>query len=229
MRMKAKQKIKITIDILMTFALMFLMGYQFFEDILHEWAGATMLVLFIAHHILNLNWHKNLFKGKYTPYRFFMLCVDMLVLVAMLMQIYSGIVMSRHVFAFLDIDGGMALARRLHILGAYWGFSLMSLHIGFHWSMFGGMLKKAIHLIKPNKVRSIVSVIIGFVLSAYGLYASSSRGIFDNMMLKNEFIFMDFSESKLLFYIDYIAIMIFFAAIGYYAAKLLKLWGKKKP
>lgn len=43
------------------------------------------------------------------------LCVDILVLLAMLALMYSGIVMSRHVFAFLPIESGMALARKLHI------------------------------------------------------------------------------------------------------------------
>ena len=52
------------------------------------------------------------------------LCVDILVLLAMLALMYSGIVMSRHVFAFLPIESGIALARKLHILGAYWGLFL---------------------------------------------------------------------------------------------------------
>ena len=53
--MKPKAAVKIAVDILMTLALLFLMGYQFWEDEAHEWAGAGMLVLFILHHILNAN------------------------------------------------------------------------------------------------------------------------------------------------------------------------------
>ena len=45
---------------------------------------------------------------------------------------------------FLRIEGGMMLARRLHILGAYWGFALMSFHLGLHWSMLMGMAKKTV-------------------------------------------------------------------------------------
>lgn len=36
----------------------------------------------------------------------------------------------------------MSFARRLHILGAYWGFLLMSRHLGLHWNMIIGMLRK---------------------------------------------------------------------------------------
>lgn len=82
--MKPKMIIKLCADILMTVALLFLMGYQFWGAVAHEWIGAGMFVLFILHHILNLNWHKRIFKGKYMAMRTVTLCVDILVLLAML-------------------------------------------------------------------------------------------------------------------------------------------------
>ena len=130
--MKPKAVIKLAVDVFMTLALLFLMGYQFWGEAPHEWVGAGMFLLFVAHHLLNGRWHKTLFKGKYSALRTVTLCVDLLLLLAMLAQMYSGIVMSRYVFAFLPGTGGMSLARRLHILGAYWGFLLMSVHLGLH-------------------------------------------------------------------------------------------------
>ena len=79
--MKPKIIIKLCADILMTVALLILMGYQFWGEVAHEWIGAGMFVL--LHHILNLNWHKRIFKGKYTAMRIVTLCVDILVLLAM--------------------------------------------------------------------------------------------------------------------------------------------------
>ena len=122
--MKPKTVIKLSVDILMMLALFFLMGYHFWGEALHEWVGAGMLLLFIAHHILNGYWYKTLFKGKYNAMRILTLCIDIFVLVSMLAQMYSGIVMSRYVFDFLPRVGGMSLARRLHILSAFWGFPL---------------------------------------------------------------------------------------------------------
>lgn len=40
--MKAKRIIKRTVDVLMTAALLFLMGYPFWGEQFHEWAGAGM-------------------------------------------------------------------------------------------------------------------------------------------------------------------------------------------
>lgn len=51
--MKPKAVFKILVDVLMTLALLFLMGYQFWGDVAHEWVGAGMFLLFIVHHILN--------------------------------------------------------------------------------------------------------------------------------------------------------------------------------
>ena len=82
--MKPKAKCKIAIDVLMALGLLFLMGYQFWGDVAHEWAGAGMFALFIAHHILNADWYKNLFRGRRSPARIFQILVDLLVFLAMI-------------------------------------------------------------------------------------------------------------------------------------------------
>ena len=46
------------VDLLMTVVLVLLMAYFLTEQEIHEWLGAGMLVLFIAHHILNRKWLK---------------------------------------------------------------------------------------------------------------------------------------------------------------------------
>ncbi len=129
--MKTKLKIKCGIDILMTFALLFLMGYQFWGEQAHEWVGAGMFILFILHHVLNRQWYKALFHGRYTPVRVYQTIVNV-----------------------LPISGGMVLARRLHILGSYWGFLLMSVHLGLHWNMFISMAKKWLKVKRISKLRS---------------------------------------------------------------------------
>ena len=92
----------------MTFGLLFLMGYQFWGHEAHEWVGAGMFILFIAHHILNKSWYRNLLKGKYHAARIFQIIIDLMVLAAMLCLMISGIILSNHVFSFLPIQGGMS-------------------------------------------------------------------------------------------------------------------------
>lgn len=200
--MKPKTAVKLAVDLLMTVLLFLLMGYQFWGEAAHEWIGAGMIILFIAHHLLNRNWHKNIFKGKYTALRTVTLCVDVLILISMLAQMYSGIVMSRYVFSFLPIETGMSLARRLHILGAFWGFLLMSLHLGLHWNMVLGMVRRAAGPVSSPALRGTLRI-GGAAVAVYGLYALVKNQIPSYLLLQSSFVFFDFERPLPLFFTEY--------------------------
>ena len=221
-----KGKIKMAVDVLMTAALLFLMGYQFWGGTAHEWVGAGMFVLFLAHHILNGSWHKNLFRGKYPPMRIFLTVIDVLMLFSMIAQMYSGIVLSRHVFAFLPIESGLAFARRLHILGSYWGFLLMSLHLGLHWNVVLGAVNRKF----PAVFHSFRYLCIapGLAVALYGAWVFVKRDFTTYMFLQSEFVFMDYEETKILFYWDYLSLMGTCVFISHYAGKFLRSLKKKE-
>lgn len=226
--MKPKAAIKIMIDVLMTLMLLFLMGYPLWQEEAHEWAGALMMILFIAHHLLNRHWYLNLFKGSFTPMRIFQIGVNMLLLIAMLFQMYSGITMSRYVFAFLPIQGGMALARRLHILGAYWGLILMSIHLGLHWNMVLGMVKRKIGQTNPSKFVRTSLFILSILIAAYGAFVFIDRDFLTYMFLRSEFVFLDYGEPLWLFYLDYVSLMGLWIFLSHYLLKWLKRKGEKE-
>ena len=183
--------------------------------------------LFITHHVLNVYWHKSLFKGIYSALRILILGIDCLMLIAMFAQMYSGIVMSRYVFDFLPFGGGMAVARPLHILSSYWGFLFMSLHLGLHWGSILGIVRNAAKIKSSSKVRSIIAFIIGLLISCYGVMAFISREFPTYLFLKSEFVFLDYSEPKILFYIDYLALMGLCIFISHYSTKLIRKLRKK--
>lgn len=226
--MKPKADFKIVVDTLMTLDLLFLMGYQFWGDVVHEWVGAGMFLLFILHHILNGDWYKSLFKGRYTPSRIFQLIVDLLVFLAMIGLMVSGIMLSNHVFSFLNIHGGMSFARLLHMAASHWGFVLMALHLGLHWGMFLGLTKKALHLKQPSRVREILLPILGAGIAIYGLIVFIQRDLLTYMLLQTQFVFLDFGESIPLFYLDYFAMMGTFIFLAYYVSVLLRKCSGKR-
>lgn len=205
--MTHETKIKMGIDLLMTALLLCLMAYQVIGQKLHEWFGAGMLILFIVHNILNIRWYGNLFKGKYKLLRIVQTIVNVSVLISMLCLGYSGIVMSRYVFAALPIHGPMATARSMHMAASYWGFVLMSIHLGMHWGMIVGMFRR---LLKGRKLPN-VSVwglrLASIVIAGYGLVCFIQKDIASYMFLKNQFVFFDFEQSALSVFIEYIAMM----------------------
>lgn len=214
-----KPKIKMGIDFLMTVLLLCLMAYQITGQELHEWFGAGMLILFIAHNILNIRWYGNLLKGTYKLLRIVQTIVNFSVLISMLCLGYSGTVMSRHVFAALSIHGPMATARSMHMAAAYWGFVLMSIHLGMHWGMIVGMFGR---LLKGRKLPN-VSVwglrLAAIVIAGYGLVCFIQKDIASYMFLKNQFVFFDFEQSALSVFIEYIAMMGFWIFVSFYMVR----------
>lgn len=217
--MKPKIVVKIWIDVLLILTLFLLMGFQFWGDEVHEWIGVGIFALFFLHQMLNRNWYKNLHKGKYTFFRICGSMINMLLFVMILLLAYSSVVMSRYVFDFLEPGGSMSLARRLHILASYWGFILMSAHLGLHWSMVIWMAKKRIQFPICTKVSSV----IGLFIASYGAFVFIKRDFLTYMFLKSEFVFMDYSEPKILFYLDHLALMGSFIFVFHYAGKIMRV------
>lgn len=219
--MTTKQKGKIVVDMAMTVLLFLLMAYQITGQFAHEWLGAGMFVLFLLHHVLNATWLKNLTHGRHTPVRALMTALDLLLFAAMLWLMVSGIILSRYVFSFLPISGGIAFARLLHLSASYWSFVLMSLHIGLHWGMVCGMIGRAAHrtLSRPQRVLLRGGAI---ALAAYGVCAFLRHDIASYLFLRAEFVFFNYDQPIPSFFFDYLAMMGLFVLLSYYAAKWLQ-------
>lgn len=221
--MKPKAKLKIAVDVLMTAVLLFLMGYQFWGDFAHEWAGAGMFLLFLFHHVLNGNWYRAILRGRYAPARVLRLLLDLLLFLAMLGLMVSGILLSNHVFAFLPLHGGLFFARLLHMAAAYWGFVLMALHLGLHWEMVLEIGRRSMGL-RPSRTRQVLLPVLGTCLAAYGLAAFFRRDLLLYMLVRTQFVFLDFNEPLPLFYLDYLAMLGTFILIAYYLSQFLRTW-----
>lgn len=205
---------------MMTVVLLLLMAYQITGEVLHEWLGAGMLVLFLIHNILNIRWYKNLYKGRYKPLRILQTVVNLSVLIAILLLAYSGIVMSRHVFSFLPINSGMALARVMHLAGSYWGFVLMSIHLGLHWKMVVSLFSR----FSERKRKGVIWVLrsLAFFIAGYGVLCFYRLNILSYMFLKVEFAFLDYGKSASAVFSEYIAMMGSWVFITYYGVKMLE-------
>lgn len=203
----------------MTVLLLCLMSYQITGQKLHEWFGAGMLILFITHNLLNIKWYSNLFKGKYRLLRIMQTIVNFSVLISMLCLGFSGIVMSRHVFATLPINGPMATARSMHMAASYWGFVLMSIHLGMHWGMIMGIFGR---LLKGKKLSNIFVWglrLATIVIAGYGFICFIQKDIPSYMFLKNQFVFFDFEQTALSVFAEYISMMVFWIFAGFFITK----------
>lgn len=98
--------------------------------------GIALFVLFMIHHLLNLQWLRSVGKGRYPLARILQSALVLLLFLSMIAQVVSGIAMSRHALPFLNIPLSTSTARLIHLSCGYWSFLLISLHLGLHWNIF---------------------------------------------------------------------------------------------
>lgn len=223
--MKPTGKAKRALDAAMTAILLLLMAFGLVGEAAHEWLGVGLLVLLVLHHVLNRKWLCAIAKGRYTPLRVAQSALALGVLVCTLGSMGSGVMLSRHVFAFLPKRGGSALFARLHLLFAYWGFVFMGLHLGLHWS---AILAAAQKRCKPSKPRALVLRLAAYLFAAYGCVCFWRRDVGLYLLQKSHFVFYDFSEPVYGFLFDYLAIFSLFVLLGFCAAKALRKLGQKR-
>lgn len=218
--MNFKTKLKIIIDITMTAILLLLMSYSQVGEVTHEWLGIGIFTCFVLHHILNKKWTVGVLKGKYTPLRVWQTALVILVFISMLGSMFSGIIISEHIFSFIRIRGLSSLARTIHLLSAYWGLIFISLHLGFHWSMMLGMANKASQGALTSNKRILKAM--GVFIAAYGIFTFIKRDILNYLILKNHFAIFNFEEPVIFFLLDYVAVMGLFVWIAHYITEFIK-------
>ncbi len=195
----------------MAVVLLFLMAWALIGEATHEVLGCAMFELMLVHVTLNWSWYRNLLKGRWSSGRILQTAVDFLVLACMLASMASGILLSRYVFARLEITGDLAIVRLMHLIASYWGFCLMSIHLGMHWNVITFM-------IRDRRIRFVMNA-VGICAAAYGLIAFVARGIGGYLLLLTQFVFFDFEEPLPLFMTDYVAIMALCVFIGVLLSK----------
>ena len=201
------KKRKIALDVVLTLLLGTQMAYSLISEVSHEITGLCMIALLALHHVLNGGFHRRLFKGKYTPYRIALTAIDAAMLVIFLLQGASGLMMAKHIRLFNV--AGANWARMVHLLGAYWGFSLCGVHAGLHMT---ALVRRWIGI--ENRARKAAIGIVALAVVAGGVEAFVRRGLPGYMTLAQQFVFFDYSEPLSLFFLDYARMLLMLMALG---------------
>ena len=211
--MNKLNKIRLPLDIMMTLVSIVLMGGNFLfpAEIVHEILGVGLFVLWGVHIALNRRWYSAIFRGKYNPYRVMQTVINCCILICTIILMISGIILSNHLFTFLNIQSGLGFARIAHLLSSHWYYLFMSLHIGLH-------MGRLFQNVATKKLPWILLVLT----SLYGLYSFIARGVWKYLILRQQFFFFDLERGYVLFALDYISIIILFATISHLLATRLK-------
>ena len=178
--------------------------------------GTTIFVLFIIHNAFNFKWYMTLFKGKHDLRRNFHILINALLLVAMILTIISGVMMSRSLYTFVNF-GKAALARRMHLIANSWTLVLVSIHLGMHLTP---MTSKIRTKLQASRIKYAVYVIL-VLFVILGIYLFIKAGFFQDMFGITSFKFMDTEENPVVFYLKQLDISLTIALVTHW------LWNVK--
>ena len=216
--MKKKNNIKMIVDVLMLVLMLLEYSKIYTGQLLHEIFGIALLGLFIIHNVLNINFYKTLFKGKYNIQRLITTITDLAFLMCMLFTIILGIPISEKIFNFLNLNGNMTI-RKLHTIFGYWGLMILAIHLGLHFKMIFAKLKNRS---KENTIMKILIFTIQIIIIIYGIKAMIDTNLGLYLIGESSFAIL---TSIVLSLINNLSIVLTISIIVYNFEKLLS---KKK-
>ena len=188
----------------------------------HEIIGVLLIVVWAVHVYANRRWYKAIFRGKYKAFRVMQTAVNCGMLICATFLAISGVMLSNHVFAFLGIESGASFARTAHLLASHWYFVFIALHIGLHVSVIFSRLGIA-RIVMKSRAVTVATRIVVVLISVYGVYAFIERGLWKYLTLQQPLFFMDMERGYIMFFVDYIAMIVAFAVAIIFVSSLIRL------
>lgn len=170
--------IKIIFDIIISALLVLMFNKNVISLNFHEIGGLILLGCFLIHKLLNWKWivevSKKIFSKDLNFKLRFGYIIDILLLLAMVTILISGIFISKVLFTWISSPGGNW--KVLHYFVSALSLILVGIHIGLHWRFVMGMLKKYVKLpALVARIASIVLVIAILLFGSYNIYSSNFR------------------------------------------------------
>ena len=218
--MKPTAIMKICMDVMMYSLFLLLMGQYLLRDAPHEWLGITAGMFFILHNLLNYKWYKAMFRGRYNAMRIVQTAVNILLLLAVLGCVISGIFASQYIFS-VGIGSTIELGRFLHLVTTAWAFILMSVHLGLHWTNLIGLAKKVPMNPRVKTALRLFFQVLVLAICIYGVYLFIDRRFWEELFHLIDYQ-KEYDESKtfLVYLMESVIMSSLFVAVTYYAKKL---------
>lgn len=152
---------KIIIDILLFVLFTVEFSKVHMSSYLHELIGILIALVLFDHLLLNRNYIKTIFKGKYNSNRLALLIINILLFVGTIVTIILGIMMSQSLLK--DIGSYSVTISKMHLISSCLTITILGIHIGFNANQ---MLAKVKFL-----KNEFISVLLQLVTITYGFYS----------------------------------------------------------
>ena len=115
----------------------------------------------------------------------------------------------------------------MHLVCSHWLFVLTGLHLGLHWNMILGVIRKAAGATAPSAMRTLILRLMAAAVAAYGIYAFVKHRLIDYLFLRTMFVFFDYEQPPLQFLAEYLAMMGLWIFLAHYVNQFIRKHGGK--
>ena len=212
-----RRTVKIAVDIAMAAVLVAVMTTAIVQEAPHEYLGAALFALIVAHIVLNRKWLASVLRGRYTAVRTLQVASIAGVAGCFLGLVVSSLVLSKHAFGWLPALPGANWARRVHMLCSYWLFVLAFVHAGLH-----------IHVPRdvPEAKLRVARLVLAAV-SCYGAYSFVRLGMLPYLARQVQFAAVDYEAPLALGLARYTSIGVLIACLAHCLRAALQRRAKK--
>jgi Domain of unknown function (DUF4405) len=214
--MKASLALRLVLDVAAAAALLVALAYYWLDNTAHEVIGTGMFVLLGAHGAFHRRWFGEVTgKQRHRAGRV-NLALTLLLLIAMVVLLASGLLISRTVFGSMALTD-IVRARQLHMLAAHWVVLLVGVHIGLRWTIVMGALRRGLRLSAASRTRTAVLRVLAVGIALYGVQASFEMLVGSKLLLLPVLDLWDFDASTPRFFWNYLSIIGLYATLMHYA------------
>lgn len=206
----------------MIILLVIAMSYRVTGERAHEALGFALLALFIVHNVVNRDWYKTLFKGRYNYARLGGGLINILLILCVIATAVTGMLASPTFFPHAD---GQA-ARQVHSMTAHWMLILVGAHLGLHWGVIMASMLRALKVNDRHLAIKTLLRLLALIIVIGGVQASFAKDVGAKLVMYFSFSFWDGREAALRFMLDYLLVMALYACLTYYMFKFLKILHK---
>ena len=187
-------------DLTAVAAMLTALAYRPFGNLAHELIGTAILAFALVHLVLNRRWWRMLARTPPRPAPLLRAAANLAMAGGMLALAASSLRVSREVFGFLGIEGGI-IARDLHIAIGWWMLLGLALHLGANWARLARLLPA------PGRFGAGALRLAAIALACAGPFSAMALGLPDKLLMRFSFEMWDWERQTPHFFAHLAAVL----------------------
>lgn len=213
--------VRLVLDLVAAGLLLAALAYNLMGNLVHEIIGVAMFLLLIAHNLFNRRWYRTVLKGQPGSRTLIVKGINLALLVSMLALLVTSVIISQAVFSFLPLTSTVS-ARQIHTMVGYLALLIASVHLGLHWAMIMGVMRRLLKITKDSRVRKITLRCLSAGFAVFGIWSLFVVNLGSKLTMQFSMEFWDFQSATAAFFLHHTAIVGLGAVVGHYAQQLMR-------